>query len=81
MHLSPHDDLIVDRKAKLVGWGLIYSEVWNQAGTVLEGTSCMTTNAGPITEHYSSCNIQWVCRFKNGWSKFDIFYNYHLKYF
>ena len=72
MHLSPEDDLIVDRKAKLVGWGLTYHEAWSQAGTVLEGTSCMTTNHGPIPYHYKSCNIRWVCRFKYGWNKFDI---------
>ena len=51
---TPHQNFY-RKVVKLAGWGLVYEEVENKYGKI-DSTSCMTTNQGPIIDHFKPCD-------------------------
>ena len=57
---SSEEQNFLNKIVKLVGWGLIYDESWENGGKMQRSTSCMTTNEGPDGDQYEPCKIAWV---------------------
>lgn len=64
LNLPKPGQIFDDKVVKLAGWGLAYEEIKTKNGIVYS-TSCMTTNQGPIIDHFKPCDPKYTLSYKS----------------